>query len=58
MQPEEPTDATTPADDLNDAIARRAYEISLGDDAGTPEENWWRAAAEINGRDRDASTKP
>jgi hypothetical protein len=37
-------------DDLNAAIAQRAYEISLGNDAGSPEENWWRAAAEINAR--------
>jgi hypothetical protein len=36
--------------DVNAEIARRAYEISQGDDSGTPEENWWRAAAEINSR--------
>ena len=35
-------------DERNAEIARRAYEISLGDDAGTPEENWWRAAAEVD----------
>jgi hypothetical protein len=39
------------------AIARRAYEISQSDNSGTPEENWWRAAAEINGRQKtEAST--
>jgi hypothetical protein len=42
-------------DDLNAAIAQRAYEISQGKDAGSPEENWWRAAAEINER-REAET--
>jgi hypothetical protein len=37
-------------DAQNAAIARRAYEISQGEDSGTPEENWWRAAQEINDR--------
>jgi hypothetical protein len=32
-----------------EAIARRAYEISLGEDAGTPEENWARAEREVRG---------
>jgi len=30
-----------------EAIRRRAHEISLGDDAGTPEENWLRAEEEL-----------
>jgi hypothetical protein len=38
-------------DEQNAAIARRAYEISQSDAAGSPEENWWRAAAEINARE-------
>jgi hypothetical protein len=47
---------TDDLEERNAAIARRAYEISLGSDAGTPEENWWRAAAEINARsDAEAS---
>jgi len=29
-------------------IAMRAYEISLGDDAGTPDENWGRAERELS----------
>jgi hypothetical protein len=28
-------------------IARRAFEISLTDDTGTPEENWSRAEREL-----------
>jgi hypothetical protein len=28
-------------------VARRAYEISLGEDAGTDEENWHRAEREL-----------
>jgi hypothetical protein len=43
-------DAQDDLDAQNAAIARRAYEISLSDSSGTPEENWWRAAAEINQR--------
>jgi hypothetical protein len=31
-------------------IARRAYEIAHGDDAGSPEENWLRAESELRGR--------
>ena len=31
----------------DDAIRRRAFEISQGRDAGTPEENWARAEREI-----------
>jgi hypothetical protein len=30
-----------------EAIRRRAHEISLGLDAGTPEDNWLRAEAEL-----------
>jgi len=30
-----------------DLIRRRAYEISQGQDAGTPEENWARAEREV-----------
>ncbi len=34
--------------DVSDAmIARRAFEISLTDDTGTPEENWTRAEREL-----------
>lgn len=31
-----------------EAIRRRAYEISQGADAGTAEENWERAERELN----------
>ena len=37
-------------DEMSDAIARRAYEISQGHDAGTPEENWSRAESELGAR--------
>ena len=30
-----------------EAIRQRAYEISLGPDPGTPEENWLRAEEEL-----------
>jgi len=30
-----------------DDVARRAYEISTGPDAGSPEENWLRAVHEL-----------
>jgi hypothetical protein len=33
--------------EMSNAIARRAYEISQADDAGTPEENWSRAESEL-----------
>ena len=36
-------------------IARRAFEISLTDDTGTPEENWARAEAELRA-ELDAQT--
>ena len=32
-----------------EACRQRAYEISESDDAGTPEENWLRAEAELRG---------
>jgi len=31
----------------HEMIARRAFEISLTDEAGTPEENWQRAEREL-----------
>jgi len=33
----------------DEAIARRAFEISQSPDAGTPEENWLRAVRELRG---------
>ncbi|HEY7207733.1 MAG TPA: hypothetical protein VH416_05785 [Gaiellaceae bacterium] len=33
----------------DEAIARRAYEISQSPEAGTPEENWLRAVQELRG---------
>jgi hypothetical protein len=33
-----------------DEIARRAYEIAHGADAGSDEENWLRAESELHGR--------
>jgi len=33
----------------DERIRERAYEISLGEAAGTPEENWQRAEAELRG---------
>jgi len=38
---------TEHANDELEAIRRRAHEISLGPDAGTPEENWLRAEEEL-----------
>ena len=38
-----------------DAVRARAYEISQGPDAGTPEENWHRAMAELRSKE-DAAT--
>jgi hypothetical protein len=35
--------------ELDEACRQRAYEISESDDAGTPEENWLRAEAELRG---------
>ena len=37
--------------DLNERIRIRAHEISLRPDAGTPEENWLRAEAELLAED-------
>ena len=34
---------------IDEMIRQRAYEISLGPDAGTPEENWAKARAELYG---------
>ena len=33
----------------DNAVARRAYEISQSDESGTPEENWARAERELRG---------
>jgi len=44
--------AKTTAEDpetRQDAIQRRAYEISQSEHAGTPEENWHRAERELAG---------
>jgi hypothetical protein len=38
-----------------DAIKRRAYEISQSESAGTPEENWQRAERELG---ESTTTKP
>jgi hypothetical protein len=32
---------------IDELIRQRAYEISQGEDAGSPEENWERAAQEL-----------
>ena len=37
----------TDSDSTRAAIERRAYEISQSPEAGTPEENWVRAEAEV-----------
>jgi hypothetical protein len=38
-----------PVEEVDDEmIARRAYEISQSDDAGTSEENWERATRELH----------
>ena len=34
----------------HDQIARRAYEISQSANAGSPEENWYRAERELRAR--------
>jgi hypothetical protein len=44
LEVDEPTQAVTP--DQED-IRIRAYEIFQSDDAGTPEENWYRAESEL-----------
>lgn len=43
----EPIEQTHALDE--EAVARRAYEISTGPDAGSPEENWHRAEDELRG---------
>lgn len=35
--------------DDDEPVRRRAYELSQGEDAGTPEENWRRAEEELRG---------
>ena len=37
-------------------IAQRAWEISQSDEAGTPEENWQRAADELRGEHGNGQT--
>jgi hypothetical protein len=39
----------------HDEIARRAYEISQSDEAGTPDEDWRRAERELRRRDHAQS---
>ena len=36
-----------------EAVRRRAYEISQGEDAGAPEENWARAEREVMAEEAD-----
>jgi hypothetical protein len=44
-------DTTPPhGDDMREQIARRAYELSQGRDAGSEEENWLRAEREVSDR--------
>ena len=43
------TDPPAPDGVDEQAIRRRAYEISQSEDAGTPEENWARAERELAG---------
>ncbi len=47
----EPDEEPLRADATDEDIARRAYEISLSEDAGTPDENWARAQAELRPAD-------
>jgi DUF2934 family protein len=43
---------------IDEMIRQRAYEISQGPDAGTPEENWIRARAELYGElEREAAER-
>jgi Protein of unknown function (DUF2934) len=35
--------------DDDEPVRRRAYELSQGEDSGTPEENWLRAEEELRG---------
>jgi hypothetical protein len=46
--------AARPEQADDEAVRVRAYEISQRPDAGTPDENWDRAAAEL-GVERDAA---
>lgn len=47
---EEAAPETVAADEVTEElIRRRAYEISQGEDAGTPEENWRRAEQDVRG---------
>jgi hypothetical protein len=39
------------------AIRERAYEISLRDDAGSPEENWERAIGELGNAEREGQAE-
>jgi len=43
-------------EDADAEIRRRAYEISQSTDSGTPEENWHRAARELEQREPSAAT--
>ena len=36
-------------DDQDEAVRRRAYELSQSEDSGTDEENWLRAEQELRG---------
>ena len=36
-------------DDEDEAVRRRAYELSQAEDSGTAEENWLRAEEELRG---------
>jgi hypothetical protein len=40
-------------DPTYDEIAQRAYEISESDEAGSEEENWRRAEAELRGKGQE-----
>jgi hypothetical protein len=42
--------------DSEEEIRQRAYEISQSDDAGTPEEDWHRAAREVEQRNTASPT--
>jgi hypothetical protein len=52
--PKEPEARDLPQQ-LEAAIRQRAYEISQGADAGTPEENWRRAELEVSAGAHDDS---
>ena len=44
------TSPATPRQVTHEQIARRAYEISKSANAGTPEDNWYRAERELRAR--------